>query len=134
VQRTDVEQKATVYFPLSVGLDISQTPVTQRLRNETSGTSHFLSPRHKAKNCGLTGLASTIWRDTTVLGCRIGWKYKGKNANAILILNYLVPTRTIHTIAWNKAIFVVIEIVPPWMIVLTLILISSQSSSPGQLR
>jgi hypothetical protein len=44
VQRTDVEQKATVYFPLSVGLDISQTLVTQRLRNETSGSSHFLPP------------------------------------------------------------------------------------------
>jgi hypothetical protein len=54
VQRTDVEQKATVYFPLSVGLDISQTPVTQRLPNETSGTSHFLPPGMRQKDCGLT--------------------------------------------------------------------------------
>jgi hypothetical protein len=67
VQRTEEEQKATVYFPLSVGLDISQTPVTQRLRSETSGTSHFLPPGMRQTNCGLTGLASTIWRDTAVV-------------------------------------------------------------------
>jgi hypothetical protein len=71
VQRTDVEQKTAVNFPLSVGPDTSQTPVTQRLRSETSGTSHFLPPGMRQKNCGLTGLASTIWRDTTVLCCTI---------------------------------------------------------------
>jgi hypothetical protein len=49
-------------------------------------------------------------------------KYEGKNANAILILNHWFPHEQ-YTLAWNKAIFVVIEIVPPWMIVLILILI-----------
>jgi hypothetical protein len=44
VQRIHVEQEATVYFPLSVGLSISQTPVTEWLRNVTSGTRHFAPP------------------------------------------------------------------------------------------
>jgi hypothetical protein len=59
VQRTDAEQKTKVNFPLSVGLDISQTPVAQGLRNQTSGTKPFRPPRDEAKNCGLTVLAST---------------------------------------------------------------------------
>jgi hypothetical protein len=45
-------------------------------------------------------------------------KYKGKNSKCHFNFEPWVPTRPIHNIAWNKAIFVVIEIVPPWMIVL----------------
>jgi hypothetical protein len=58
----------------------------------------------------------------------------GKNSQCHFNFEPWVPTRTIHNIAWNKTIFVVIEIGPPWMIVLILILISSQSAGPGRLR
>jgi hypothetical protein len=66
LQMTVVEKKTTVYFPLSVVLGISQTPVTQRLRNEASGTSHFVPPGMRQNNYGLTVLTRTIWRDTLV--------------------------------------------------------------------
>jgi hypothetical protein len=67
LQRTDVEQKATVYFPISAGLGIYQIPVTQLSRTYTYGISHFVPPGMRQKNYGLTVLVSTIWRDTLVM-------------------------------------------------------------------
>jgi hypothetical protein len=52
-------------------------------------------------------------------------KYKGKNIQSHFNFEPWVPTLTTHAITWNKAIFVVNEKVPPWMIVLILILIPS---------